>query len=133
MRREHVLENDVSTRNDSRPRDNASRIIVKREETAIVYDIIPHRLRKLLLAVNSSRFLRGPFTIDVPSYRLSYAWAVSSPRRVCADRKIRRVRPRDGNGDLCAPHRDKRISSGFVLQPKTATMRLGRAASLRFL
>lgn len=72
----------VTTRNGSRLRNNASRIIVKREKIAAVYDIIPHRLRKLLLAVNSPRFLR-------PSLRSMYLHIVSvihrpySPRRVC--------------------------------------------------
>jgi len=48
----------ATARNGGRSADNARRIIVKRGKTAAVYDIIPHRARKLLLAVNSLRFLR---------------------------------------------------------------------------
>lgn len=101
-----ALEKRRSTRNGSRLRDNVSRIIIKREKTAVVYDIIQHRLRKLLLAVNSPRFLRlalrSMYLRIVSVVRVIYR----TLRAVCCS-TAREVRPRDGNGD-------KEISSGFV-------------------
>lgn len=123
-----------STRNGSRLRDNAPRIIVKREKAAVVYDIIPLRLRKLLLAVNSPRFLRPPL-------RSMYLHIVSgihgpySPRRMYTAPFVKSAASdRETETEICARNTEIRESLRDLLQPKTATMRLGRAASrLRFL
>jgi len=96
-------------------RNNTSRIIVKREKTAVIY-IIPHRLRILLLAVNSPRFLRSPLR-SIYLHIVSVVQGSYSPRCVytySTAREICRVQPRDGNGDPCAQRGDKAISSGFV-------------------
>lgn len=118
-----------STRNGSRLRDNAPRIIVKREKAAVVYDIIPLRLGKLLLAVNSPRFLTAPFTIDVPSYRLRYTWAVLSVPCVYSTAPFARSAAfnRETETEICARNMEIREPLRDLLQPKTATMRLGLA------
>lgn len=52
---ERTQRRDATSRNADR---HGSRITVKRENVTAVYDIGPHRLRKLLSAVNPPRFLR---------------------------------------------------------------------------
>jgi len=120
--REHVLENG------SRLRDNTSRIIVKREKTAVVCNIISHRLGKLLLALNSLRFLR-PSLRSMYFYRFSYIYKYF-PRRVYITLFVRfATSDRETETEICARNVEIREFLRDLLQPKTATMRLGRAAS----
>lgn len=105
-----------TTRNSSRLRDNASRIIVK---TMIVYDIIP-QLRKLLLTVNSPRFIQSSLrsmylrigsVIHGPYFSRSvytYLYFITSLVRFAASDRETEMEI------LCAQRGDKEISSGFV-------------------